>query len=485
VRRLFARDPGLWGADASTPELADRLGWLDAPERSLRLTPDLAGFADEVRGEHVSRVVLLGMGGSSLAPEVFRRTFGVRAGFPELVVLDSTHPDAVAPAVDDASLPTTVFVVSSKSGTTIETTSLLAHCWEAAGRRGRQFVAITDPGTPLERLAAERGFRRVFPGEPEVGGRFSALTVFGLVPAALIGVNVREVLECAGAMVAACRSESPEANPGLALGWLMAEGWRAGRDKLTLRAGPPFGSFGVWAEQLVAESTGKNGKGLVPVVDEPEAAARGGDRVEVELAARQPPDLGAEFYRWEVATALAGAWMGLNPFDQPNVAESKQHTEAVLRELGAGRAPDPALGLAGLVAAVRAWAASLRPGDYAAILAYLPPSAAHDALLTRLRAAIGRARGVATTAGYGPRFLHSTGQLHKGGPSTGAFLQIEAEPARDVPIPGAAYGFARLIQAQALGDYRALEARGRRVVRVRVRAGELAEVAATIEDAVR
>jgi len=483
VRRLFARDPGLWGGDRRTPELADRLGWLDAPARSRVLVPKLVAVADEVRRDGITRVVLLGMGGSSLAPEVFWRTFGGRAGWPALLVLDTTHPDAVAAVGDDPALVTTLFLVSSKSGTTIETGSLCAYFWERTGGNARQFAAITDPGTPLERLARERGFRRVFAGEPDVGGRFSALTAFGLVPAALTGVDVGEVLARAERAVAVCRAEPPASNPGLELGAFMADSWRAGRDKLTLRTAPPFGSFGVWAEQLVAESTGKGGRGIVPIVDEPAGLLDGRDRAYVGLTARESADLGAEFYRWEVATALAGAWMRLNPFDQPNVAESKKNTELLLKRLAAGDAVEPAAALADLPRALAPWAASIRPGDYVALLAWVPPAPAHDAALGRMRAAIARARGVATTAGYGPRFLHSTGQLHKGGADSGVFLQVEAEPQRDLAVPGAEHSFGRLIAAQALGDYRALKARGRRVLRVRVGAGEVTAVADALEAA--
>jgi glucose-6-phosphate isomerase len=483
VRRLFARDPTLWADDPRTPELADRLGWLEAPARAGALAAPLAAFAEEARAGGVRRVVLLGMGGSSLAPEVFWRTFGPRPGYPELVVLDTTHPDAVLAAAEGAALGATLFVASSKSGTTIETGSLLAYFLARAGGAGDRFIAITDPGTPLERLARERGFRRVFAGEPEVGGRFSALTAFGLVPAALIGVDLVELAARAERMMAACAAAPPAANPGLELGAFMWESWRAGRDKLTLRTRPPFGGLGAWVEQLVAESTGKGGRGIVPIVDEPDGAPGGADRAYAEPTAREPADLGAEFYRWEVATALAGAWMRLNPFDQPNVAESKRNTELLLRLLAAGEEPEPAPGLAGLPGALRSWAAAIEPRDYVAFLAYVPPTPAHEAALAGMRALVGRRLGVATTAGFGPRFLHSTGQLHKGGAPNGVFLQIEAEPSRDIEVPGAGYTFGRLVLAQALGDYHALRSRGRRVLRVRVRAGEVGAVGDALEEA--
>lgn len=480
VAALFAKDPSLW----TTPEAVRWLGWLDAPRVYAARVPELVSFADEVRAAGFTRVALLGMGGSSLAPEVFFRTFGPRAGYPALVVLDTTDPSAILHAEEAGDLDRTFFLVSSKSGTTIETNALFSYFWERTSGRGAQFAAITDPGTSLARLARESDFRRVFENAPDIGGRFSALSYFGLVAAALIGVDVGAVLARAAVMAETCRGRGARNEmKGSALGAFFAEAWGEGRDKLTIRAAPPFASFGVWAEQLVAESTGKDGKGLVPIVDEPagEGMGEGADRAFVTIEQGNPIELGAEFFQWEVATAVAGAWIGLNPFDQPNVAESKTNTDRVLKDLAAGAAPEPAIGLERLEAALRGWAAGIRVGDYVALLAYVEPTLEHDALLARMRRAIGAARGVATTAGYGPRFLHSTGQLHKGGADNGSFLQMETESVRDIPIPGAGYTFGRLKLAQALGDYRALVARGRRVLRVRVGEREVAEVAGIVE----
>lgn len=484
VSALYARDPSLW----VVPEAAEWLGWLDAPRVYGARVTELLAFADEVRQVGFTRVALLGMGGSSLAPEVFARTFGPRDSFPALVVLDTTDPSALLRIEEAGDVASTFFLVSSKSGTTIEMNAMLAYFWERTGGGPGRFAAITDPGTPLAKLARERGFRRVFENAPDIGGRFSALSYFGLVPAALMGVDIAEVLARAAAMAEKCagRASCPEM-VGPALGAFFAEASVAGRDKLTIDGGPTFDSFGVWAEQLVAESTGKGGKGLVPIVGEPAGAraGAGADRAFVTIDAGDPLDLGAEFFQWEVATAVAGAWMGLNPFDQPNVAESKTNTEHVLKDLAGGAAPEPAAGLGGLERALREWASLIRERDYVALLAWVQPTAEHHALLARMRRAIGAARGVATTAGYGPRFLHSTGQLHKGGADNGVFLQIETENARDMAVPGAGFTFGRLKLAQALGDHGALVARGRRVLRVRVREGEVERVAEIVEQVMR
>jgi glucose-6-phosphate isomerase len=516
VRRLFAKDPTLWVDDPRTPEVADRLGWLDAPQRYERKLGELVGLVDQVKGSF-DRVVLLGMGGSSLAPEVFAKSFRRRPGSLALVVLDTTHPDAIAAALEGggAELARTLFIVASKSGTTIESCSLNELCWEKTGQRGGQFIAITDPGTVLAQLAQERGFLRCFENDPAIGGRFSALSYFGLVPAALIGVPLTEVLERAATVatrdaLAAKEGRAHEVS-GAPLAAHLAANWRGGRDKLTLATTPGYGAFGVWMEQLVAESTGKQGKGIVPIVDEPMVPrALGEDRlyvtmVESGMAVDLPPgadagslpglhrlDLGAQFYTWEIATALAGAWMRVNPFDQPNVQESKAQGQEALKATKAAKAARAAeageeervQGLEGVESALKPWLESLRPGDYAAILAYLPPTQPNDGYLNRIRKAILLSRGVATTLGYGPRYLHSTGQLHKGGKANGVFLQIETSPSRDIQVPGSGGGhtFGQLIQAQATGDYRALTARDRRVLRVRLRPGELERLAQAMEE---
>ena len=518
TKRLFARDPALWSGDAAAQRgIAERLGWLDLPRTMAPVVADLASFADEVRNAGYTRVVLLGMGGSSLAPETFGRVFGARAGYPALTVLDSTDPGFIAEVEHGSPLGATFFLVSSKSGTTLESADLFAYFWDRTDGQGGQFAAITDAGTPLAALAQERKLRRVFENPADVGGRYSALSYFGLVPAALLGIDLTALLERAARMAEACATaHSAGESPGARLGAAFAAGWIAGRDKVTIVTEPGLEAFGPWAEQLLAESTGKQGKGLVPVVGEPLAAPSvyGSDRLFVALQLEGAPDagltqaltaiegaghpvvrlslrdhldLGAEFYRWEVATALAGSWLGINAFDQPNVAESKENTDRVLRQLVAGQAPgvleaaDPAR----LDEALSRWLAGIGGSDYAALLAYLPPSAECDAALTALRVAIRDALGVATTAAYGPRYLHSTGQLHKGGPPTGAFLSFEGGRGPELHVPGRAYTFGTLELAQGLGDLVALERRGRPVLRVQLGAVGLAGVQAAVTKALR
>jgi glucose-6-phosphate isomerase len=486
VGRIWARDTSVWKTDPATPELGDRLGWLDLPDQMEPVVPAIADFVADVRGRF-DRLVLCGMGGSSLAPEVLWRTAGPRDGYLRLELLDSTHPEAVRRVAEDGPLDRTLVLVASKSGTTIETASFERFFWERTGGNGSQFVAVTDPGTELARRAREHGYRHVFLSPPDVGGRFSALSPFGLVPAALIGMDPAELLGRARAAAGACRRPPPE-NPAALLGALMGDGALAGRDKLTLLLDDGLASFGLWVEQLVAESTGKEGRGVLPVVgDAPDelsgtepdrvavvrglgpgarsALGRAGERLTaagmpVDTAwLADPHDLGAEFFRWEFATGVAGAILGVNPFDQPNVAESKTNTGRVLESGGTSMTAAPAEGL-------RGWLGGVRPGDYVAVMAYLPPGERLDRRLAALRGAVARRTGVAVTVGYGPRFLHSTGQLHKGGPQRGHFLQIVDAPTREVPIPGEPYGFGRLIAAQADGDLQALRARGRPTLRV-------------------
>jgi transaldolase / glucose-6-phosphate isomerase len=435
VDRIWARDPTVWtGGDE-----ANWLGWLDEPGRIRERLEGLELPLD------ADAYVLLGMGGSSLAPEVMRRTFGVH-GFH---VLDTTHPEAIRRVEAELDLERSVFIVSSKSGSTLETRSHADYFYERSGGRGGQFVAITDPGSELERVARERGFHAVVHGEPTIGGRYSALSPFGTVPALLMGVDLDRLGARAEEMAEVClRAESP----GLELGLALGEGWREGRDKVVISPNP--GGFGLWVEQLLAESTGKDGKGLIPAPEDP---SRGPDVQVQEVRLDAPHDLGAEFFRWEFATAVAGSILGINPFDQPNVQEAKDRTSAILDE-----DRDVELEPEGSVDELLAGA---REGDYVAVQAFIDPAAE-----ARLEPLLARARqtGRVVTAGLGPRYLHSTGQLHKGGPNTGLFIQVVDDLGDELPIPGRPFGFRQLIRAQAAGDYAALKERGRRVVRVRL-----------------
>ena len=481
VERVWARDATLW-APEGTPEVADRLGWLTIAERLRHQADELKAWAASISHEHV---VLLGMGGSSLAPEVLRRSFAAdtRGRRPPggLHVLDSTDPGAIRAleaAIDPAR---TLFVVSSKSGGTIETLSHFAYFWERSGQRGENFVAITDPGSPLERLAAEHGFLRTFANDPEIGGRYSALSYFGLVPAALYGVDVVALLATAADGERECKAPDANANLGLWLGCTLGELALAGRNKLTFIVDEPIASFGLWAEQLIAESTGKQGRGILPVADEPlgDASEYGDDRVFLRLRdadtpdgahdaaivalseagqpvltlpAHGPEDLGRIFFIAEFATAVAGWVLGINPFDQPNVQEAKDATARVL-ESGDDEPPQ--------TPTLEELLADATPPSYVAILGYVPPSTAFDAAVAELRSAIRARTHVPTTFGYGPRYLHSTGQLHKGGPQQGLFVELVHE-SDDEPleIPGRDFDFARLERAQAIGDLETLLGHG-------------------------
>jgi glucose-6-phosphate isomerase len=443
VERIWERDPTVWtGADE-----AKWLGWLDEPMRLRERLGDLQQFAEDVAAPgQIDTFVLLGMGGSSLAPEVLRRTFGADA----FHVLDTTHPAAIRRLTENLDLDATMFLVASKSGSTLETRCHLDWFWERNGGRGEFFVAITDPGSELEALAKERGFNAVFDGEPTIGGRYSALSVFGMVPAVLTGVDLERLLERVDEVVEACRLAY--GNPGLELGLELGNGWAEGRDKVTINPNPA--GFGLWAEQLLAESTGKDGKGLIPA---PEESSDGRDRQAPEVRLPAPYELGQEFYRWEFATAVAGSILGINPFDQPNVQAAKDKTNEVL---AAGGEPDvePRGSLDELLV-------QAEPGDYVAIQAFVDP--AREAELEPL---IARARetGCVVTHGLGPRYQHSTGQLHKGGPNTGLFVQVVDDAGDELPIPGREFGFRRLIHAQAAGDLASLEERGRRIIRIRL-----------------
>jgi glucose-6-phosphate isomerase len=527
-RRLWERDASLWKREPEHQRIIkNALGWLTVPLTMLEQVDEIRKFVDEVRAAGFKHAVVLGMGGSSLCPDVCRATFGTAPGFLELHVLDSTVPAGVAGVEKSVDVARTLFLVSSKSGGTAETTSFYKYFYDRVGswkgeRAGENFVAITDPGTSLEKLAHEQRFRRVFHGQPDIGGRYSALSNFGMVPAALAGVGVRALLENAEDLARACAASVPaRENPGVRLGATLAEAARLGRDKITFVISPRIETFADWAEQLIAESTGKEGKGLVPVAGEAlgEPAAYGNDRlfvymrlasqteddIERKLQALETAghpvirielqdilDLGCEFFRWEVATAAAGALLGINPFDQPNVQESKDNTNRLLaqfRSEGKLVKDTPVAEAEGMGfycdAATRsrlervmtpsepramtdylaAFLAQGRPGDYVALLAYLEPSREHKALAESIRLRLRDALRLATTVGYGPRYLHSTGQLHKGGAANGLFIQITADDTEDLPVPGEAYSFSILKQAQALGDLQSLESKQRRVVR--------------------
>jgi transaldolase/glucose-6-phosphate isomerase len=514
-KRLWQKDPTLWTSDPKTPEIANRLGWLDLPESMRPRLAALRSLGELARSEGMRDAVVLGMGGSSLAPEVFARTFHAAPGYPAGGVLDSTHPAAVARLAADLDLERTWFVVSSKSGTTTEMLSFFYLFWDRLGaasatpaERGRHFVAVTDPGTPLARLAQERGFRALAEAPPDVGGRYSALTPFGLVPAGLMGVDLDGLLAGARRMAAACGGAvAPADNPGLRLGAALGELALAGRDKVTFAATPGLASFPLWLEQLIAESTGKIGRGIVPVAGEPlgppesygqdrffvalelgDEGAGLDDRLdELERAGHPvarfrlaaPADLASEMFRWEVAVAAAGSVIGVNPFDQPDVQLAKELAGKAMKNpsssssssgggsgAGAGDGVVHAADAAALRPALAAWLADAGPGAYLGVQAYLAPSGDHDAALGGLQAELSRRTRFATTLGYGPRFLHSTGQLHKGGPASGRFLQLVDQPAADLAVPETGYSFGTLIRAQAQGDREALLQRGRHVLRV-------------------
>ena len=493
--RIWSRDHTLWSNDPT--EISDRLGWLDVASSILDEVDDLTAFADDVRLNGIERVVLLGMGGSSLGPEVLARCLGSRPGFPELIVLDSTLPSRIRTVVETIDPARTLFLVSSKSGATIEPNMLykffrrLVEDAVGPADAGARFVAITDPGTPLDDLAERDGFRRTFRNPPDIGGRYSVLSYFGLVPAALIGCDIRALLRSAISMQAACGPEArAPGNPGAWLGAVIGGLARSGRDKLTILTSPSLAPFGLWAEQLVAESLGKGGDGVVPIVGEPPMTAGlyGDDRLVVylklagedsdvdalaeDLALLRHPviryeledlsELGAEFFRWEFAIATAAAVMEVHPFDQPDVQRAKDLTGQALGKFESdGLAPDlsPRGSLSDLVA-------DTKQADYIAILAYIEQTPETDLALNSLRATISARYRVPTTLGYGPRYLHSTGQLHKGGPDSVALLMLTAPHADDIEIPGEKFTFGVLADAQATSDKEALKGVGRKVAGV-------------------
>jgi transaldolase / glucose-6-phosphate isomerase len=444
VEGIWERDPAVWtGHDE-----AQWLGWLDEPRRMRERVGELKAFVDDVRAAGLETCVLLGMGGSSLAPEVLRMTFGAES----FHVLDTTHPKAIRALEERLDLEHTLFVSASKSGTTLETRSHTDLFWEK-NPSGGNWAAITDPGSALEKVARERSFRAIFSGEPSIGGRYSALSPFGMVPAALMGVDLDRFLGAAEEMAEACRRD--DGNPGYELGSGFGEGWKEGHDKICII--DSGGGFGLWAEQLIAESTGKQGKGLIPA---PGEFPEGPDRQEAEPHVPDPYSLGAEFFRWEFAVAVAGTYLEINPFDQPDVQAAKDKTNEVL---ATGEEPElePESSIDELLA-------QAQEGDYVCVQAFVQPSRENDLRIADLVARLRRESGRVVTHGYGPRYLHSTGQLHKGGPNTGLFLQVVDDPGEELPIPGKPFGFRRFIKAQAAGDFESLRERGRRVARVRL-----------------
>ena len=518
VRRLWGRDASLW----TNSDEAQWLGWLNIVQQQLARKDDFRKLADEVKRENFSDILLLGMGGSSLCPEVLAKTFGQVKGFPRLHVLDSTDPAQVKAFENQVDLPRTLFIVSSKSGTTLEPNIFKQYFFERTqevvgpAKAGSHWIAITDPGSKLEKEAQGDQFRHIFHGVPSIGGRYSALSNFGIVPGAAMGLDIAGFLERAQQMVQACgASVAVENNPGAMLGLVLGCAATSGRDKVTIVASPAIYDLGAWLEQLLAESTGKQGKGIIPVDREELAspACYGKDRVfayvryepapdeeqDVKVAAlekagqpvirismKDTRDLGQEFFRWEIATAVAGSIIGINAFNQPDVEASKVETRKLTTEYeksGALPSETPIFEQAGiklyadpknasavnrgnLAGHLKAHLDRIKPGDYFAVLGYIQMNETHEARLQEIRHAIRDAKQVATCLGFGPRFLHSTGQAYKGGPNSGVFLQITCDDAHDLAIPGAKYTFGVVKAAQARGDFQVLAERGRRALRV-------------------
>ncbi len=521
VRRLWEGDSTLW----SGSEEAKWLGWLDIIKRQLACLDLFDDFAADVRGGGFTDVLLLGMGGSSLCPEVLSETFGQQEGSPRLYVLDSTDPAQVKAFEDKLDPANTLFIVSSKSGSTLEPNIFKQYFFErleqtlGKGNAGAHFVAVTDPGSKLEEAARRDGFRQIFHGDPSIGGRYSALSHFGMIPAAAMGIEARRFLDRAGEMATACSPRAPlERNPGLALGLILGAAAKAGLDKLTLIASPGLSNLGAWLEQLLAESTGKQGRGIIPVDREPLSSPEdyGNDRVfaylsvegqtdaqqdaaietlekagrpVVRLHLRDADDLGAQFFLWEIATAVAGSVLGINPFDQPDVEASKIVTRTMTEQYessgtlpvetafarfdrmaffadGTNAAALQAGGGATSTGLIKAHLSRLAEGDYFALLGYIEMKPEHERLLEGIRCMVRDSKKVATCVGFGPRFLHSTGQAYKGGPNSGVFLQITCDDAADLEVPGRKYTFGIVKAAQASGDFQVLTERGRRALRV-------------------
>jgi glucose-6-phosphate isomerase len=517
AQKIWDRDIAAWGAvpgSSDARSIETRLGWLDVGKTLAHEMGNLEALGRAAREEGLKAVYLLGMGGSSLCAEVLRSVFGVAAGHPDLFVLDTTDELTITNAAARLEPTDTLFLVSSKSGGTVEVASMERFFWNHMQARlgagtGRHFIAITDPGTALQKLGESRGYRAVFLNPADIGGRFSALSLFGLVPAALIGAPLHAIVNGGKAMAEGCQQHG-HANPGLQLGAFIGAAVKQGRDKLTLALSPRLSSLGLWIEQLIAESTGKHGTGALPVVDEPlgRPDEYGDDRAFVAIATEvDEPDahklralesaghpvlhlrtridgLGAEFFRWEFATAVAGAVLGINPFDEPNVSEAKEKTKALLGAYASDRklaepapaADDPSVSVfsnaftgASPATVVRNAIESLRPGNYLAFLSYLPAESGVQSAILDVRDAIRSRKRVASTFGVGPRYLHSTGQYHKGGPNTAVAFVITADDATQTPIPEAGYTFSVLKRAQALGDTQTLEAHERRTVRIHVK----------------
>jgi len=536
TRRIWRKDAALWKSEEEHQKIIrNALGWVTVVEQVSGAADDLALFSASIRNAGFKHAMVLGMGGSSLCPEVFRRTFGKVPGCPELLVLDSTDPATVGAFEAKVDLAKTLFIVASKSGSTVEPLMFYKYFFnrvrEVKGEAGENFIAITDPGTKMEQMAKDDRFRRIFLNPPDIGGRYSALSFFGMVPAAVQGFDFRTLLDRAERAMHACAPVVPAAdNPAARLGAIVGTLANEGRNKLTLSMDAEISSLGLWIEQLVAESTGKQGKGILPVAGEPlgAPAAYGNDRLFVHIAvgmvdpetetklraleaAGHPVvrrvlndtlDLGEEFYLWEVATAIAGKITGINPFDQPNVQESKDNTVAQLESFKQkGSLTEQALATEGRGLTIRCTEATIQElgtgasaesfigahlkragaGDYVALCDYIQETIEHETLIQAIRTHLRDALHVATTTGYGPRFLHSTGQLHKGGDATGVFVQITADDAQDIPLPGEPFGFSILKQAQALGDFASLASRNRRAIRVHLGADIAAGLKALLD----
>ena len=520
ARRIWRKDATLWKDDeASQKVIRNALGWLTVPDEMIGVVDELAEFADLIRQRGFQTVMVCGMGGSSLCPEVFARTFGRQPDYPELVVLDSTDPDVLADLLKRIDIQKCLFIIASKSGSTTEPNTFYKFWYDQLSRHtaspGANFIAITDPGSPLVDTAASLGFQRTFLNQVDIGGRYSALSYFGMVPAALMGIDIRKLLSNAKEAEQSCAPVMPPAkNPALQLGIIIGEAANSGRNKLTFVIEESIATLGLWIEQLIAESTGKEGKGILPVAGEElgDVSEYSTDRLFVSISIDEPsPEtsaklselnraghpviyrklsdlygLGTEFFAWEFATACAGWRLGINPFDQPNVQESKDATKELLSTfVNHGSLPEQKklvaddlitiysedagnLSETSTLQAIRSFLTSVKPNDYIALLNYTEETAAIDEELQKIRSTLRDTTRCATTVGYGPRFLHSTGQLHKGGPDTGVFFQITANDAVDFAVPGEPYTFGILKQAQALGDFRSLAKRGRRAIRVDV-----------------